>query len=60
MSEEKTPAVDPAEYIARNWYKDMALILGGVNFGEVMMYDALQVVNRAVIAQTEEESKETK
>jgi len=44
------PDIDPAEYIARNWYIGMNLIYVGVDFGKCMEYDTLQVINRSILS----------
>lgn len=62
-TESNPPQLNPAEYISRNWYKGMSLTIDGVNFGEVMTYDTLQIVNRNVMqtkAQTEQENAQEK
>jgi len=42
-------ATDPAERIAREWYLGLGLTYEGVDFGECMVYDALQVANRLIL-----------
>ena len=49
--------VDPAEHIARHWYEGLGLVELGVDFGECMVYDTLQLVNRAVVQTKAEEEK---
>ncbi len=41
--------ISPAEAIARNWYKELDLVYEGVNFGECITYDVLQIVNRLIL-----------
>ena len=53
------PDIDPAEYIARNWYIGMNLIYVGVDFGKCMCYDVLQIVNRSVIGKREKDERRT-
>ena len=53
------PDIDPAEYIARNWYIGMNLIYVGVDFGKCMCYDVLQVVNRGVVSKREEDERQS-
>jgi hypothetical protein len=50
---------NPAAFIARRWYHDLDLIYAGVNFGEVMTYDLLQVINRSILRQQELESQQS-
>lgn len=55
--------LNPAEYISRNWYKEMNLTLDGVDFGEVMEYDCLQIINRNIMQaemQREQEKSQEK
>lgn len=40
---------DVASVIARNWYKTCDLKHLGVDFGEVMTYDVLQIINRSIL-----------
>jgi len=51
--------IDPAEYIARNWYIGMSLIYVGVDFGKCMEYDVLQIVNRGVVSKREENERQS-
>lgn len=44
-----TSKVDPAENISRHWYVGLPVVEEGVNYGECMVYDSLQIVNRLVI-----------
>ena len=43
-----------ATHIARNWYREMKLEYSGVDFGKCIVYDCLQIVNRAVVKQKNE------
>ena len=50
---------NPAAFIARRWYHDLDLTYAGVNFGEVLQYDVLQVINRSILRQQEMESQQS-
>ena len=49
---------DPANIIARNWHKTCDLKHLGVDFGEAMIYDVLQIINRSIL--NERQKQETK
>ena len=46
---------NPATFIARRWYHDLDLTYAGVNFGEVLQYDVLQVINRSILREQEKQ-----
>lgn len=48
---------DPATVIAQQWYIGRNISYDGVNLGECMTYDALQVVNRILINNKPKEKK---
>ena len=49
--------IDPAELIARNWHKGLNLTYNGVDFGECMTYDCLQIINRSILSQRVEDER---
>jgi len=41
--------MNPSETIARLWHKDRGIEYEGVDLGECMEYDVLQIVNRIIV-----------
>ena len=49
---------DPAVYIARNWYRNVGLVCNGIDFGECIQYDVLQIINRSILREQERKAQE--
>ena len=48
---------DPASTIARNWHKTCDLKHLGVDFGEAMVYDVLQIINRSILNERQKQEQ---
>ena len=44
---------DPAIHIARNWYRNVGLVYNGIDFGQCIQYDVLQIINRSILREQE-------